>query len=72
MGLGTSPFSRIRCRRRPGTGCGIAESSACVYGWRGEPYSSLAGATSTTLPRYMTAIRSEMYPTTARLWATNR
>src|SRR6202035_5961140 len=71
-GLGTSPVRTIRCALRPGTGSGIAESSATVYGCSGVSKRSLLGATSTILPRYMTAMRSEMYPTTARLCATNR
>src|SRR5688500_18562721 len=72
MGLGTSPSSRMRLRFIVGSGMGTADSSASVYGWRGFVYSSLAGAISTILPRYMTATRVEMCSTTERSCATNR
>src|SRR5436190_9403166 len=60
VGLGTSP-PRI-CRRlcRPGFGTGTAERSALVYGWRGCEYKASLSASSTILPRYMTATRSHM------------
>ena len=44
----------------PGRGVGIAESSATVYGCSGRAKRSADGASSTILPRYMTAIRSAM------------
>ncbi len=34
-GLGTSPLRIVRRRLRVGSGIGIAESSASVYGWVG-------------------------------------
>jgi hypothetical protein len=37
----------------------MADKSACVYGWRGFAKISSAGADSTILPRYMTAMRFE-------------
>jgi len=55
-----------------GSGFGDAASSACVYGCSGRSNSSLVSATSTSEPRYITPTRSEMYLTTARLWAMNR
>ena len=45
---------------------GMEESRATVYGWRGSPKTVAASASSTTLPRYMTQMRSEMYRTTDR------
>src|SRR5687768_13145254 len=71
MALGTSPESTMRSRFSVGFGCGIADNSAFVYGWRGSRYSSAALAVSTRLPKYITPIRSEMYFTTARLCAMN-
>ena len=44
LGLGT------RARSRRGSGMGIAESSARVYGCRGSANTSLAGPTSTSFP----------------------
>ena len=37
-------------------------------GGGGAPKSSSTGESSTICPRYMTAMRSEMYSTTERLW----
>src|SRR4051794_37978749 len=72
-GLGTSPRSTIRSRRAlaSGSGPGTAESSASVYGCTGSVLTRSAGPTSTILPRYITAIRSETWRTTERSWATN-
>src|SRR5213078_1832907 len=72
IGLGTSPSRMIRLRLMVGSGIGTAESSASVYGCFGLVYSSLAGAISTILPRYITATRVEMCSTTDRSWAMNR
>ena len=55
-----------------GSGIGTAESSVIVYGCSGFSYRSSAGEISTILPRYMTAIRSEMCRTTARSCAMKR
>ena len=73
-GLGRSPWRRIglRLRSTSGSGIGTAESSEIVYGCSGLSYRSSAGETSTILPRYMTAIRSEMWRTTARSCAMKR
>ena len=73
MGLGGSPPSTARSRARlaRGSGIGIAAISACVYGWIGLSYSSRAGESSITLPRYMTAIQSETCRTTERSCAMN-
>ena len=51
---------------------GIAESSEIVYGCSGFSYRSSAGESSMIWPRYMTAIRSEMWRTTARSCAMKR
>ena len=51
---------------------GTADKSEMVYGCSGFAYSSAAGETSTIVPRYITAIRSEMWRTTARSCAMNR
>ena len=74
IGLGMSPVSVIRSRSRSitGSGSGIADSNACVYGCAAAVYSSSAGPTSTSLPRYITATMSEMCRTTDRSWAMNR
>ena len=68
MGEGTSPVSMIflRWREACGSAIGTADSSAWVYGWDGFAYSSVFGAISTTKPRYMTAILSEIISTTDR------
>ena len=73
-GDGMSPLSTIRRRVRSAraSGTGTAESSAVVYGCSGRRYSSSDEATSTILPRYITATRSAMWRTTARSWAMNR
>ena len=64
--------SACRSRSRRGSGSGIADSSACVYGCAGRSNSSSVGAISTILPRYITATRSEMCRTTDRSCAMNR
>ena len=56
-GDGRSPFSTIRSRRTVGSGTGMADSSALVYGCAGLRYSSSASDSSTSLPRYMTPTR---------------
>ena len=71
-GDGMSPLSTRRFLRIRGSGFGIADSSATVYGWRGFAYSVSTSASSTILPRYITPTRSLMCSTTARLWAMNR
>jgi hypothetical protein len=64
----------IRRRRdsTTGSGIGIAERSATVYGWNGKRFRSRELASSTIRPRYITAIRSLMWRTTDRSWAMNR
>ena len=62
-------------RSRPGSApstAGTAERSASVYGWIGRVSSSSAGESSTSLPRYMTATRSETWRTTFRSCAMKR
>ena len=72
MGVGTSPFKTIRSRFCCGSGTGIAESKACVYGCSGFSYSSTESAISTILPKYITATRFEMCSTTARPCPTSK
>src|SRR5256712_9164206 len=72
MGLGTSPASTLRARRTSGSGTGTAESSACVYGCWGRANSSAVDASSTIVPRYMTATRWARYFTLARSWEMNK
>ena len=55
-----------------GSGIGTAESSACVYGCMGMLKSSRPSASSTILPRYITATRSQIWRTMLRSWAMNR
>ena len=73
-GLGISPSSTIRSLRRSnsGSGIGMAERSALVYGCSGFSYKSSQFANSTILPRYITATRSLMCRTTDRSCAMNR
>ena len=61
---GSAPRPRARSARaaprpRPSI-AGIAESSASVYGWIGCRKSASDGPSSTTTPRYITAIRSDV------------
>jgi hypothetical protein len=49
----------------------IAVNSVIVYGCRGAFVQAVGRRNPTTLPRYMTTIRSEMCRTTARSWAMN-
>ena len=72
MGEGTSPSSTIRPDLRRGSGTGIAESSAWVYGCLGSRYRSRLDAISTRRPRYMTPTVSLTCWITARSWAINR
>ena len=59
-------------RRSSGSGIGIADMSAWVYGCSGSRNISRRSATSAILPRYMTATRSLMCSTTPMLWAMKR
>ena len=63
---------RRRCRSLRGSGSGIAESSACVYGCAGRSKTSSTSPISTIRPRYITATRSAMWRTTDKSCATNR
>ena len=58
--------------RRGGSGDGETETSAAVYGWRGERMTVSAGPISMIRPRYMTAIRSAMTQASDRSWVMNR
>ena len=54
-----------------GSGTGMADSNAAVYGCAGRVKSASGDATSHSLPRYITATRSLTFLTTARSWAMN-
>ncbi len=72
IGLGTSPLRMIRRRAAPGCGTGTADSSALRVGVLRAPRRSAAcGASSTILPRYITATRWVMCSTMARSWLMN-
>src|SRR5690625_2235447 len=66
IGLGISPDKTILflVSLCSGSGTGMAESNASVYGCNGFVKSVLVGATSTIRPKYMTAILSDIWPTT--------
>ena len=68
-GDGGSPTTSTGVGGASGSGTGIDASSTLVYGCIGARYSSSLGATSHSLPRYITATRSLMFLTTARSWA---
>ena len=71
-GDGISPPTVCSSRGRTvGSGTGIELSKAALYGWAGRAYNSSGGATSHSLPRYITATRSLTFFTTARSWAMN-
>ena len=52
--------STMRCRGASGSGTGIADSSARVYGCCGAANSDAVGPISTIFPRYITATRLQM------------
>ena len=66
IGLGTSPGNSMRWRSMPGSGTGIADNKAWVYGCRGAANSERLSVISTICPRYITAMRLAMCLTTAR------
>ena len=55
-----------------GSGDGDTDTSACVYGLRGERITASAGPISMIRPRYITAIRSAMTQASDRSWVMNR
>lgn len=57
---------------RSGIRHGHGRKQSFVYGCLGKAYSSRAGANSTSVPRYITATRSEICLTMDRSWAINR
>ena len=73
-GLGSSPVRIIRSLLASmiGSGMGIAERSALVYGCKGFEYYSARSAISTICPRYITATRSLMWLTTDRSCEMNK
>ncbi len=71
MALGISPAIVARPCFWSGSGTGTAEMSACVYGCRGSKTTRSVSASSTILPRYMTARRSLTYLATAMSWVMN-
>src|SRR5690606_10434895 len=74
MGLGTSPGKIILSLldSTSGSGTGIADIRAFVYGCRAFLYSSSLDANSTITPRYMTATLFEICLTMERSWDINR
>src|SRR5206468_8367479 len=74
IGDGTSPSRMIRFfwAAMSGSGMGTADIRAPVYGCLGFRYSVSPDASSTILPRYITATRSDTCLTTERSWAMNR
>jgi hypothetical protein len=67
MGLGTSPDSSfLSFLLEPIMGMGIAAIKAWVYGCLGVRQISLSLFSSTTFPKYITAIRSAMCSTTPK------
>ena len=72
---GVSPTRIVREARSPaagGSGDGLTETSAWVYGLRGVRMTCSAGPISMILPRYMTATRSAMTHAIDRSWVMNR
>ncbi len=69
-----SPRRMIRSRRSStsGSGTGIADINASVYGCSGAEYSVSPSASSTRLPRYITPTTSLTWRTTARSCAMTR
>src|SRR6266705_75119 len=71
IGLGSSPWIFARPRWNFGSGTGTDVRSACVYGCSGFEMTSSPIPSSTIRPRYMTAIRSDMYRVTQTSWEMN-
>ena len=71
LALEDRPLRRA-ARASGGSGDGDTDTSACVYGLRGERMTVSAGPISMILPRYMTAIRSAMTQASDRSWVMNR
>src|SRR5213593_4819926 len=71
IGLGSSPWIFARPRWNFGSGTGTDVRSACVYGCSGFEMTSSPTTSSTIRPRYMTAIRSDMYRVTPTSWEMN-
>ena len=73
IGVGMSPTRWMRSSSRArGSARGTAESNAREYGCFGWLYTESVGPISTMLPRYITAILSEICRTTDRSWAIKR
>src|SRR5881296_803582 len=71
IGLGSSPLIGTWVYVCSGSGTGTANKRARVYGWVGFETTSSVGPLSTIRPRYITAIRSDMYRATAMSWVMN-
>src|SRR5439155_20687641 len=71
IGLGSSPQILARPRWNFGSGTGTEVRSACVYGCNGFAMTSSPIPSSTIRPRYITAIRSDMYLVTPTSWEMN-
>src|SRR5699024_6380452 len=74
IGLGNSPCKIILSlvSSMSGSGIGIADNNACVYGCRGLSYKDSLAVSSNKFPKYMTPIRSEICFTMERSWAINK
>src|SRR5206468_11617161 len=71
IGLGSSPLISARPCLAFGSGTGTALRRASVYGCIGFLITSSALASSTMTPRYITAIRCDMYRVTETSWEMN-
>jgi hypothetical protein len=72
---GVSPTRMTRFAASPGSGGsvdGLTDTSARVYGLRGDRMTASAGPVSRIFPRYMTAIRSASTQASDRSWVMNR
>ena len=72
MGVSMSLLSVMRLFLYSGSRTGMADSSACVYGYRGLSNSWPVTAYSMIFPRCMTTTRLTRYLTTIRLCEMNR
>src|SRR5690625_2398649 len=72
IGEGTSPFKMIRSFLTSGSGIGMADKSAFVYGCCGFSNKDVLSAISTIFPKYITIMRSYICLTTPKSWAINK
>src|SRR5699024_12855396 len=74
IGLGNSPCKIMLSlvSSMAGSGIGIADNNACVYGCRGLAYKDSLAVSASKFPKYMTPIRSEICFTLERSWEINK